>query len=271
MKHLLRWLRQASIAGAVVLSVATAAWAISQGYQADQAVSVGSLVSLDTTPSKVVLANTNNTEALVGVVVEAASSLLTLSSGDQEVQVATTGKAPVLVSTINGDIKTGDKITTSPLEGVGMKATTSGKVLGIAQGDFNAASEGALSRDVADKKNENHKVAVGKVPVEVSVAYYVVGTGDENSLIPPLLQKLTNAIAGKKVSVIRIILSFLLLLLVLIVDGIFVYGSVRSSIISIGRNPLSQASIRKSLIQVAVIALAILLASVGAIYLILRF
>jgi len=46
--------------------------------------------------------------------------------------VALVGRVPVKVTTKNGEIKTGDYITSSDIPGVGMKATKPGRVIGIA-------------------------------------------------------------------------------------------------------------------------------------------
>ena len=46
------------------------------------------------------------------------------------------GRVPVKVSSINGDIKAGDSITSSDIPGVGMKATKAGRVVGIALEDY---------------------------------------------------------------------------------------------------------------------------------------
>jgi len=46
------------------------------------------------------------------------------------------GRVPVNVSTINGEIKAGDAITSSSLAGIGMRATKSGSIVGKALEDF---------------------------------------------------------------------------------------------------------------------------------------
>ena len=46
--------------------------------------------------------------------------------------VGLAGRVPVRVSTKNGDIRSGDYITTSDIPGVGMRATDPGRVIGKA-------------------------------------------------------------------------------------------------------------------------------------------
>lgn len=56
----------------------------------------------------------------------------TPSKTAKPVQLALAGRVPVKVSTINGEIKAGDPITSSGIPGVGMKATKAGRIVGIA-------------------------------------------------------------------------------------------------------------------------------------------
>lgn len=108
--------------------------ALSMGYRADEGLSVGTLVSLtDKDQNQIAPATTENVENLLGAVIDPKGALINSTSTNDNVQVATTGLANVFVSDINGEIKVGDKITASPLAGVGMKATYSTKIVGVAQ------------------------------------------------------------------------------------------------------------------------------------------
>ena len=51
------------------------------------------------------------------------------------------GRVPVLVSTENGDIEPGDRVTLSSLDGVGMRADSGGEIVGVALEAFNARSD----------------------------------------------------------------------------------------------------------------------------------
>jgi hypothetical protein len=150
-----------------------------------------------------------------------------------------------------------------------MKATQSTKILGVAQTGFSSTSPGATAETIKDKSGVGHTVYVGEVSVLVDVAYYVAGAGNDSSIVPAYLQQLTDAIAGKSVSPLRIVVGMLVLLLAIISVTVLLYSSVRNSIISIGRNPLSQGAVYRSLIQVLLVVAAILAAAIGAVYLIL--
>jgi hypothetical protein len=68
-----------------------------------------------------------------------------LIGGQKGYPIALSGRVPIKLSTENGPIKTGDKITLSSIPGVGMKATEADTVVGTALEDFDgeyAYSEG---------------------------------------------------------------------------------------------------------------------------------
>ena len=114
---------------------ASAKTSISQSYATTDKLSLGSIVSLkNNTTDQVVAASTYNIDSILGVVINNGSSILSLTNGQEDqVQVATSELASVLVSNINGDIVQGDQITASPIKGVGMRATNNTKVIGVAQ------------------------------------------------------------------------------------------------------------------------------------------
>jgi hypothetical protein len=242
---------------------------LSQGYRADAAINRGSIVSLKNDSTTVEEANSERLEGLLGVVIAGQEALINLSSQDSTVQVATSGLAETLVSTINGEIKIGDRITASPINGVGMKATTSARIVGVAQSELTDATSGAVSYEVKDRDGSTKTVFVGRAAVLLDISYYVAGTGDERTVIPKVIQDLSDAIAGKRVSTTRIIVSGVLMTLALVLVVVLVYGAVKSSIISIGRNPLSQPEVRRSLLQVVAISIGVLLAAIVSIYLII--
>lgn len=240
--------------------------AISQGFKTGEAdIATGALVSLTSgSQSTVQLSNTDRVNQLIGVIGD--KPLIELSNNDKEVQVVISGTTLTLVSDINGDIKTGDKITASPINGVGMKANSSALVVGTAQSDLSSVT--TTSKTVNDKKGQPQSVKIGAIPVQVNVTYYVAPE-DKNAFLPPFLQSLANAVAGREVSPIRVLISTLVLAFGFISIAVLLYSSIRSSIISIGRNPLSEGAVRKSLLEVGATSLGILLVMLIAIYLVL--
>lgn len=240
--------------------------AIAQGFQTIETnLAAGALMSFKPdSPNMVELANTDRVNQLVGIVGE--KPLVELTTNTKEVRVITSGVAPALVSNINGDIKTGDKITASPIDGVGMKATSNSQIIGTAQASLDTSR--AVSQAITDKNGKTQSVKIGQVAMQVNVTYYSSDTAQ--TFVPAFLQALANSVAGREVSAVRVLIAALVLLLGFVSIAVLLYSSVRSSIISIGRNPLSEAAVHKSLIEVGLITIGILLVMVIAVYLVLR-
>ncbi len=240
---------------------------ISQSYSTSDELSLGSIVSLeDNYSDQVVAATSSNTENLLGVVIDAGDSLLSLTnSKGNQVQIATSGTVQVLVSDINGTVSSGDNITASPISGVGMKATTNAKIIGIAQGDLNTGN--GSQQSYTDKNGTKHTVFMGQIPLLVSVSSYF--KEPDKTLVPQAIQNLANALAGRQVSTLPILISSAIFIVTLIVVVSIIYSMIRSSIISVGRNPMSQSAIYRNLIQLSALVLVILSVSMMSIYLVL--
>jgi hypothetical protein len=244
---------------------AQGASSIAQGFKTtDTNIVEGALVGLKAdTPNNVELSSADNVNELIGVVGN--RPLIELSDGGSSVQVVTSGVTITLVSDINGQIKPGDKITASPIEGVGMKATQTGIIVGTAQAELSATSE----RTVKDKSGNEQTVKIGMIPVQIDVVFYADTTVDSSSFVPAAVQDLANSIAGQPVSPIRVMIASLLLFLLFISIIVLLYSAVKSSIISIGRNPLSKNAVHKSLFQVGLTIIGLLAFTVILVYLIL--
>jgi hypothetical protein len=238
---------------------------IAQGFKTQNSnITAAALVSIQKDNSNSIeLSNRNNADRLIGVV---GSKPLIELSGGAGVQVVTSGLTLLLVSDLNGTIVNGDKVTASPIEGVGMKATESTTVVGTAQGDLRSVT--TENRTVTAKDGKKQTVHIGLLPLQVSVAYYTVPTS-KASFVPGFLQDLANSIVGRNVSPVRVLVAGLILLLLFVSVTVLLYSAVRSSIISIGRNPLSETAVRKSLFEVGLTILAVLIFAVLIIYLVL--
>ncbi|HVQ44772.1 MAG TPA: hypothetical protein VMT30_07490 [Candidatus Saccharimonadia bacterium] len=238
---------------------------VARGFTtADKGVVEGSLVATKADNSGAVeLATPERAGRLAGVVIM--SPLLGLSSGaGAQVQVTLSGTAPALVSDINGAIKAGDKITASPIEGVGMLATDDAQIVGTAGLAFDTNVAKAVS--VTDKAGKRQTVHVGTVPLAVGVSYYVAPT---NQFLPPFLQSLANSISGRPVSGARILLSGVVLLLAFGVVFALIYTAVRAGIVSLGRNPLAAGAIQRGLVNVGITVLLVIVLTLLGVYLIL--
>lgn len=261
---------QVGLAAAMLVSLAlplgvSALTAISEGYTTTEKLSMGSIVSLQKdTADRVTAATTSNVDNLFGVVINNDGSLLSVSNGEpNQVQVATSGTVPVLISDINGTIARGDSITASPISGVGMKATGNVRVIGTAQTDMGPGSKQTYKA----KDGSEHSVTLGQVPALINVAYFF--KEPEKTLIPSVIQNVANSLAGKSVSTLPILVSAGIFLVTLIVVVSIIYSMIHSSIISIGRNPMSQSAVYRDLIQISGLVLAILTVGLVAVYLVL--
>jgi hypothetical protein len=239
---------------------------IAQGFQtSDPNVVSGALVGLKNgTANTVELSNSRNVDRLVGIA--GSKSLIELSGGAGLVEIVTSGSTAALVSDINGMVKTGDKITASPIAGVGMRATISTLVVGTAQA--NLASTTTETRTVTDKQGGKQTVHIGAIPVQVDKVFYQASQ-NQNSFLPPVLQDFANNVAGRQVSAVRVLIAGFLVILLFVIVAILLYSAVRSSIISIGRNPLSERAIQKSLLEVGLAVAGVLAFTTVSIYLIL--
>ena len=255
----------AVIVGTLLVRPVFAATSLSQGYIAEGDIAVGSVVSLKNgTSDTVVAASSQTTDSVIGVVINNGSSPLSLDKGvANQVQVATNGVVPALVSDCNGAIAQGDQITASPISGVGMLATTNTKVVGVAQGDVTGTTKQLVDKAICP----SGEVTLGQVPVLVSVSYHY--KQPDKTIIPAALQNLANTVAGKQVSSLPIIISSAIFLVTIVIVASIIYSMIRSSIISVGRNPLSQSAVYRDVIQLSALVLGILGVAVIAIYLVL--
>lgn len=215
---------------------------------------------------EVVAADSDHTAQLVGAVVGSKDATLSLSRATDRVQIATSGGVDVIVSDLGGTIKSGDSITASPLSGVGMKATESGRVVGVARGEF-TAKQATKTTTLKSNDGTTRTFSIGTVPVDIQVTYFAAPSA--KTIIPAFLQKFTNTIAGKEVSVFRVVLGMLIAVASVFVVTILLFVGVRSSMTSIGRNPLAQSDIYRGLLQVLLTGVGILGLSFTLVYIIL--
>lgn len=257
-------LATAMLVALVIPAITHALTTISQGYTTDKTLSLGAIVSLKKdSADRIEAASTSNVDNLFGVVIENESSLLSVSNAPNQVQVATSGTVPVLVSDINGPIKRGDHITASPIAGVGMKANGNVRVIGIAQNDMSAGKKTTYK----EKNGKEGSANLGEVSALINVAYFF--KEPEKTIIPSSIQNVANALAGREVSAVPILISAGIFLVTIIVVSSIIYSMIRNSIISVGRNPMSQGAIYRDLIQISTLVLAILSVGLIAIYLVL--
>jgi hypothetical protein len=243
--------------------------AIAQQFQTqDPGITAASLVSMvKDSDNAVELSSMDRADRLAGVV--GSQPLIALSDGGSGVQVVTSGLTLALVSDVGGKVASGDKITISPIEGVGMKASEQTTIVGTAQANLDLRK--AEKRTITDKNHKSVEVHIGLVPVQVAVAPFNPVTNPNETFIPLFLQRIANNVSGRTVAPMRVLAAALVLVLLVISVTVLLYSAVRSSIISIGRNPLSASAVRRSLLEVGLTVLTLLVFAAGLIYLVLAF
>jgi len=235
---------------------------ITQQFKTDGPIIAGSLVCLKASDT-VTAATVAHIPDLLGVV--------TTSQGNTA-DVATTDLVTALVSTANGDIKSGSPVTASNIEGFGALATASTRIVGFSEGTLTAKTKGARAHTVKTKSGQQQTVYLGSVPLLLSPGYFVSpktgGTPTDNGGGLPL-GNFFDTVAGKQVASSRILLSLFLLLVVVVIIGVLVGTSVHSNMLAIGRNPLASSRLLRGLLQVVGVAIVLIIAAAFGVFMII--
>jgi hypothetical protein len=259
----------ATIVTLVALTPASASSAnISHSFSAGANIPNGSLVSLDPAHSNFVEpANSQNGSQLLGVAVASNDSLLAIDPGSGQVQVATSGTANALVSTLNGPVIVGDQISVSPFNGIGMKATLGSHVIGLAQTAFNANTSGSTTQQITDKRGRSSQIFIGYVRLNIAIG--TANTQAANSEVSGL-QKFAQNLTGHTVSTARIVVSLVIALVAFLALVTLIYASIYGGIISIGRNPLAKYAISRSVASVLGMVILVAIVASTTIFFLLR-
>lgn len=245
-----------------------------QGYAADAAIPVGTIVQLSSdNASKILPATQKKALQMYGVAVDRNQLSVTVndSSLTNQTFVATSGTFDVLVSSQGGEVKAGDYITVSSVDGIGMNAGTDGTtVFGRAAASFNGKANVLGTTTLKDTTGKvNKTVAIGMIPVAINIQRNPNEKSTKANL-PKALQRIGEAIAEKPVGPLRIYLSIGITGVSIVAAIIILYSGVRNSIISIGRNPLSKKSIFRGLLEIILTSILILIIGLFAVYLLLK-
>ncbi len=245
--------------GSVVLVQADA---LVHSFNSQGNLQTGLVVALDDKDgSSVVLATAKDLSQIYGVVIDPNSAPLTVQKQAQQVFVATSGEYPVLLSTQNGPIKTGDFLSLSSTDGIAAKAKDTDQfVVGRALQNFSGGSSTIIyTSDGSSLGLINIQVLPGKNPaLKDSVA------------IPQPLKRVGDSIAGKPVSALRIYTALAVFLIAAIMASVLLWGGIKNSMVAIGRNPLSRHPIMKGLTGIMIAAAGVLIIGLIAVYLLLK-
>lgn len=188
------------------------------------------------------------------------------------IPVSRNGVIAVNVTTANGEIKTGDYITSSTIPGKGQKAGSSGYVVGVALKDFKTG-DGTEIEFSQFQGGPTKKAVSGQIPVAIKIEYAELSNfRNTNSLIEKLNAALFTNIKDpeKFVNVIRYISSGIVGILSIII-GLFILSRViPKGVEGIARNPMARSSIIVYTALNIVVVIVIVLLGIGASLLLLR-
>jgi hypothetical protein len=252
------------------------AQAVTQAYLTDAPLERGMIVRLtDKDTSKVQALAAKDITKMDGVVVAANDSPVTLSTENatkQQVFVATNGQYKVLVSNQGGVIKSGDYVTISAIDGIGMKAgDKESRIIGKALEPFDGKANVSGTATVENAQHNKIPVSIGLIGVDINISHNPLEAKPE-SLLPGFayLQQAAGNVANKPVTPVQVYVALLGLLASAAVAGSIIYAGVRTSLTAIGRNPLAKTSIMRNLLQVVITGIIILIIGITGVYLILK-
>lgn len=161
------------------------------------------------------------------------------------------GVVLVNVSTLNGEIKAGDYLTSSEIAGLSEKASESGYVIGTALASFSAKDGTSIDYKPTYAPNQGKKITVGKVMAAVRIEYADLSSArSANRLFSYFSAAMFRNIQDPQrfTEIFRYIASGLVVLVAFAVGFLTFTRSIPKSIEAIGRNPLAAGAIRFSII-----------------------
>lgn len=163
--------------------------------------------------------------------------------------VVSEGKVFVRVSTINGNIKKGDLITSSTIPGVGQKATESGFIVATALEDYSSSSS----------------KSIGRILVVLSVGHGTVST-DARSNLMKSFEFVLKAPYMSPLSLLRYIFAAVMVIASFLI-AVGYFGRISSlGIEALGRNPLASRLILFSIVLHIVLAFTIIAVGIAVAY-----
>lgn len=196
--------------------------------------------------------------AIVGVIAGNPAITLTVKEATAEAarkrRVVESGEALVRVSTVNGPIRGGDPVTSSPQPGVGMKATRSGYAVGTALANY----------------TESDTTKIGLIPVATQIRYYAASGGN----VPGALRDIFNISLLASYEQPLVVFRYLIAAIIIIASfliGFFYFGRIaKAGLDALGRNPLAGRMIEVGIFINVFLALVVIAAGFLLAFLVLR-
>jgi F0F1-type ATP synthase membrane subunit c/vacuolar-type H+-ATPase subunit K len=199
-----------------------------------------------TQKEKFVITNEAYQGNMIGIVNKKAAIEIKFGNNPDSYPVSTSGQSYVLVTLANGDIKKGDYITSSPIEGVGMKATVPGPIIGVALEDASNPDESTVTKV---------KVSIQK-DYNVEPLFGISNVGD-------------NPFFNKNTDVIKFFFGGLVLIISLLFSYLYFGKLSLKGVEALGRNPLASSKIQAGIILNVIMAVSVcLIGLITAMYII---
>lgn len=202
------------------------------------------------------LSDTPYDSSIFGVVTEnPAVSFENLDSPNAKA-VISSGKVYVRVSSINGNIKAKDLITSSTIKGVGQKATQNGFVLGTALESYSS----------------NDPKKIGKLLVSFNPHYNSDTMPGTSAVRTNIFQTIKNAASASSLSPLaslRYLLAAVIVIIAFILGFIYFGRVAMNGVEALGRNPLAGRLIQLSVVFNLLLTVGIMGIGLAIAYLIL--
>lgn len=259
-----------SVLAAQALAATPAPNTLAQSYSAGPSVLAGMIVEPKPHDQTTVIpASSRDIHNMLGVVIPVSGAQIVLTppaTTAQQVLVAPTGRYEVLMSNQGGPVKSGDYVTISALDGVGMKAgSDQSEIIGRAAADFNGKDNVLDTVRLSMTNGKSTTVAISHIPVDIRLAPNPLARDNNNSL-PGLVGRAASSIANKPVSPTRAYVSLVVLAATLFITGSMFYGGIRGGITAIGRNPLAKRAVSRGLVQAIIFGMIVFILGMLAVY-----
>jgi len=165
--------------------------------------------------------------------------------------VITSGITYARVSSANGNIVSGDFLTSSTNPGVGEKADRNGYVFGVAMENYESTD----------------KNAIGKIQILANIHPESHITGSKGNLLQFIRQGLTVVVSP--IESLRYLLAVAIVLASFVLGIVYFGRSSKASIEAVGRNPLAKRVIQFTVLLNVALTIVIVLAGLGIAYMIL--
>lgn len=246
---------------------------VTQSYNAGPSVLPSMLVeNKSNDKNSVVALPSSDISKMLGVVIPQTSATIVLTpqnDSSQQVYVAPSGRYYVLVSNQQGNIKAGDYLEVSSIPGIAMLATSQDPlIIGRAVDSF-SSSKAIGNTVLQNPSGKAVTVAIGRTIVDLQLAPNPLYLKNSNSVLV-FLTRAEYDVTNKAVSPIRTYLSGLIFLATIIISIVVLYSGTRSSIISVGRNPLAKQAISRSLARTVIAGILVFVFGILTVYLLLN-